>query len=396
MITSTHLFTGGAGTLCGFIEAGYDAELGINHDADSIATLLANFTGLRAMRCDINNLDFRSIPRTAVLEGSPICTELSPAGRNSTERKQLELAADRDHRPPAPDFSRTRATAWDLIRADEVHDYDVVCGENVIDFATRWRLFDAWLNVWDALGKNIQIVSVNAAHIAGDDNPAAPQLRNRVLFCFSKKGLPLPDLSIRPASTCTACGPVKGLQRWGKRFDKPGIRKVGAYGPRNQYVYVCPTARCHRIVEPVVRTIREHLDLTAPGRRLGDGQPHRRKFEPYSPETHRKVALGLDQFDEPFIVIQRNHSTVSSLDQPLSTLATGNHHLLVTPAAKLDDCEVRQLDVRERARIQRFPDSHVFAGNADSSQKRQVGNAVPVNVARWKATRIRQALEAAA
>ncbi|MFF8910553.1 DNA cytosine methyltransferase [Streptomyces olivaceoviridis] len=396
--TSTHLFSGGCGDLLGYRDAGLRPVFAANHDEDAVATVRANFAAVHAKQCDINNLDFRSLPRTDILVGSPICTEISPAGRNATPREQDSLDEDFDDgRPKPPDFSRTRATAWDLIRADEVHDYDYVCGENVVDFATRWRLFDAWLNVWDALGKNVQVVSVNAAHIGGAGNDPAPQLRNRVVFCFSKRGLPLPDLRPRPACICLECGPVRGIQRWGRRFDKKGVRKAGSYGLRQQYVYICPTPRCHRQVEPVVRSIREYIDWSVPGQRFGDGKPNRKAFEAYGPETTRKVRLGLEKFgDEPFIVILRRNCTVQSLDEPVSTITTGNHHLLVRPGATLGDSEVRQLTVRERARAQRFPDSHVFAGDSETSLKRQVGNAVPVNLGHWVGERVMASLTEAA
>jgi DNA (cytosine-5)-methyltransferase 1 len=119
-----------------------------------------------------------------------------------------------------------------------------------VDFATRWNLLDAWLNLSDALGYNTQITSVNAAHLCGPDNQVAPQHRHRILFTFTKKGLPLPDLRIRPACRRPECGPVQGIQVWGKRFDKPGVRKVGTYNQRgfppeggHQFVVLC--GECH-------------------------------------------------------------------------------------------------------------------------------------------------------
>lgn len=378
-LTTTHLFAGGCGDLRGFTDAGFTPVFAANHDQAAIDTVKLNFPTIRPLRCDITNLDFRSTPKSNVLVGSPICTEISPAGGNATPKRQHTIDADQ---PNEPEFARTRATAWCLIRADEVNDYDVVCGENVPDFLTRWRLADAWLNVWDALGKNIQIVSIDAAHISGPGNPAAPQHRNRVVFCFSRKGMPLPDLRVRPDCICPDCGKVKGVQQWARRFDRPGVRKVGAYG--RQYHYVCPTPRCHLRVEPVVRAIREHIDFTVRGQRFGDGRPGRKEFAPYAPETRRKVEIGLRRYDgHPFIVIMRRNCTVQSLDEPLSTVtAEGNHHMLVVPGATLDDSEVQMLGVRPRAAAQRFPTSHEFAGN-ETQQRRQVGNAVPVNVAHW-------------
>lgn len=66
-----------------------------------------------------------------------------------------------------------------------------------------------------------------------------------------------------------------------------------------------------------------------------------------------------------------------SLDEPSLTLTCA-------PAQKQTErchpIETRPLTVREYARIQTFPDDWQFSGNL-SSQYRQIGNAVPVNMA---------------
>lgn len=51
--------------------------------------------------------------------------------------------------------------------------------------------------------------------------------------------------------------------------------------------------------------------------------------------------------------------------------------------------EERALSIREAARIQTFPDDYVFCGNIFTQQK-QVGNAVPVNLAKAIAIGIKQ------
>ncbi|MFF9690453.1 DNA cytosine methyltransferase [Streptomyces sp. NPDC014623] len=389
-ITSTHLFAGGLGDLVGFAAAGFDPRFAANHAAPAIATLRRNFPTVAYEQCDINNLDFRRIPGTRMCFGSPICKEASPAGRNSTKSQQPATSRKPGEggRAPAPAWSRTRATAWDLIRAHEVHDYDMVCGENVPDFATRWVPFEAWLDVWRAMGMVPHIVSFNAAHISGPGNEAAPQYRDRIMFVFLKEGLPAPDLQVRPACWCTECGPVEGVQVWSKRFDEPGIRKVGVY--RKQYRYACPVVRCGRRVEPVTQPIRGHIDLDVPGRRFGAGKPNHKKFTPYAEETGRKVAIGLQRFGgEPFLVVLRNHCTVQSLDEPIGAItAEGNHHMLVRPGRTVDECEVSMISLRTKARAQRFPDSHIFEGTTGADLTRLVGNAVPVNAATWFGQRL--------
>ena len=71
-------------------------------------------------------------------------------------------------------------------------------------------------------------------------------------------------------------------------------------------------------------------------------------------------------------VLRRLH-----LDEPSLTLLT-------SPSQKQTErchpLEVRPLNIREYARIQSFPDNWIFYGSK-ASQYKQIGNAVPVNLA---------------
>ncbi|WP_033818898.1 DNA cytosine methyltransferase [Kitasatospora sp. MBT63] len=375
--TVTHLFAGGGGDVQGFTDAGYTPQVAVNHAAPAVATLAANFPNCRARQADINNLDMRTLPRSRYLVGSPICTEVAPASGKTTPKTQQSILDQAGTAVPAAEWNRTRATAWDLIRATEVHQYEAICWENVPEFATRWVLFPVWLRAFQVLGYDIQLASVNAAHLG------VPQHRHRILGAFTRKGSPAPDLRIRPASNCPTCGPVTGVQQWAKG------RRIGAY--RQQYRYVCPNRRCgHATVTPITAGIGDAIQRDVPGQRFGDGRPDRKSFTPYAPETRRKVELGLTRFGgDPFIVILRNNCTVQNLDEPIGALtAEGNHHMLVRPAGRdADDCEVRMLTVREKARCQGFPDSYELHGTG-TEQNRQIGNAVPVPAARWLAGRL--------
>jgi DNA (cytosine-5)-methyltransferase 1 len=55
--------------------------------------------------------------------------------------------------------------------------------------------------------------------------------------------------------------------------------------------------------------------------------------------------------------------------------------------------EVRPFSVRESARLQSFPDEWIFCGKL-SEQYKQVGNAVPVNLAKEIGLEIMRTLEA--
>lgn len=78
-----------------------------------------------------------------------------------------------------------------------------------------------------------------------------------------------------------------------------------------------------------------------------------------------------------------------SLDEPSLTVLT-------SPSQKQTDrchpLEARPFTIRENARCQSFPDDWEFCGSI-SSQYKQVGNAVPVNLAYEIAVRIKEALD---
>lgn len=77
-----------------------------------------------------------------------------------------------------------------------------------------------------------------------------------------------------------------------------------------------------------------------------------------------------------------------SLDEPSLTVLT-------SPSQKQTDrchpLEARPFTIRENARCQSFPDDWVFSGGM-GSQYKQVGNAVPVNLAFEIASKLKEAL----
>ncbi|HWV84679.1 MAG TPA: DNA cytosine methyltransferase [Capillimicrobium sp.] len=89
--------------------------------------------------------------------------------------------------------------------------------------------------------------------------------------------------------------------------------------------------------------------------------------------------------------LYKGHSG-NALDAPAKTIKAGVHgvpggeHI-----ALLDDGSHRYLTVRECARVQTFPDSWVFKGPR-SEASRQIGNAVPVRLARIMGEHVRDAL----
>ncbi len=120
---------------------------------------------------------------------------------------------------------------------------------------------------------------------------------------------------------------------------------------------------------------------------------------PGRPVTRRLyVAPQIEQITDdgvPHLVTYRKNAKARRADRHrLATVtAGGNHHGVAT---LLDGVpHHRMLTNRECARAQGFPDGYEFVGTA-ADVKRQIGNAVPVGIARWFGERIVAAMGAAA
>ena len=81
--------------------------------------------------------------------------------------------------------------------------------------------------------------------------------------------------------------------------------------------------------------------------------------------------------------------TGSSLDWPSKTLKAGVHGVPGGENTLRDDGRFRYYTLREAARLQTFPDAHIFQG-ARLHVTRQIGNAVPSRLAAAVASPLRK------
>jgi DNA (cytosine-5)-methyltransferase 1 len=316
------LFCGAGGSSAGLTMAGGQLMLALNHSLRNIITHSTNFPGADHDCVDINHYDMRNLPRGfEVLWASPICTEVSPAGGNADDGQPGEEVPEELLRYGAVGkdvYQRTRATAYDVVRACEVHMPPIVIVENVVEFATRWKLFACWLLMMMTLGYEYQIVCANSAHVEGPDGETAPQSRDRLYIMFNRRDVAKPDVRIRPRSWCGHCDhEVRGVQTWkdpqGYDTKSGKLLLVGKYGIRTgQYFFTCPD--CQETVHPITKPAASIINFHFIGGKIGD------RARPLVDNSRRRIGRGILEFGG-MAIVNSNHDSdrAYSLDEPMTT-----------------------------------------------------------------------------
>lgn len=419
-LTVTDQFCGAGGSSLGAVAAGAELRLALNHWQLAIETHNSNFPGAAHDCTDISACDPRRYPATDILITSPECTNHSLA---KGKRKPMQQGLFGDGPDPAEE--RSRATMWDVCRFAEVHRYNAILVENVVD-ARRWVNWTAWLLAMRQLGYEYKPVFLNSmfAH-------PAPQSRDRMYVVFWRKGNRAPNLDIRPTAWCDRCGgDVEAVQAWSHG------RHWGKY--KQQYVYCCPV--CAGVVQPYYYCAATAIDWSLPCPRIGD------RARPLQARTVERIRAGLERFgrqpfstDTAFVGSERaalltsplrtqtgrqamalvvpyysqgnasevseplptvttvdrhalvvppfvlgyytrpsgQQAAVSGVDEPLPTQSTQPRHYLVQPAEApaVEECGFRMLQPHEIQAAMAFPAGYKVLGNK-REQVRQLGNAV--------------------
>ena len=329
-LTVTDLFCGAGGSSTGIATIpGLRIVRAANHWKLAVETHNANHPNTDHECADISQVDPRRFPRTDLLWGSPECTNHSGAQGRKRVGNQPDMFGET---LPDEAAERSRATMWDIVRFTEVHRYEGIVVENVVE-AKRWVLFDAWLSAMLALGYQHQVVYLNSMH-AQYAGAGAAQSRDRMYVCFWKSGNRVPDLHrlTRPMAICPTCGPVAAMQGWKKPTP------WGRY--RSQYTYRCPNIACRNTaVEPFVRPAADIIDWTLRGQRIGD------RTRPLAGKTMARIQAGIDRYWGPVAtptcpsvtplavpVEGRDGKQAAVVSEPLRTMTTRNETGLVVPS----------------------------------------------------------------
>lgn len=370
-LQSLELFSGAGGLALGLEAAGFEHVALVERNKDACATLRLNRPKWNLIESDARIINFADLGKVDLVAGGPPCQPFSIGGKargydDVRDMFPQAVRAVRELRPRAFMFENVRGL---LRRA--FHDYveyvrlqltypDFPVSHNISWDTNLQRLQKHHTSKSRLNGLTYQV----SIHLADAADYGVPQRRHRVFFVGFRSDLdakwcfPIPSASfdelLRQKYITGSYWKEHGLiEREGVPDNL--INRLARIGMDSLF------ERCARW-----RTVRDALL----------GLPH--------PKDGGEHA---NHFYQPGAKSYPGH-TGSPWDEPAKALKAGDHGV---PGGEnmLDygNGKVRYFSVRESARIQTFPDDYVFSGSWTESM-RQLGNAVPVALAKAVATSI--------
>jgi DNA (cytosine-5)-methyltransferase 1 len=379
-LSSVELFTGAGGLALGVAAAGFRHRLLLEYNKDACKTLRANHAVFGGDACeifegDVKAYDFSSISEIDLLAAGAPCQPFSIAGKHRADQDERNLfphvfRAQRELRPKAVVVENVKG----LLRASLAEFVEYIELQLAHPTVLPIDPFDpdGWLR---------HLPKLRDAHTVRDDTEfqytvskallnaadfGAPQRRERVFFVAIRDDVGASWLPPRPTHSRAAL--QLAISGTGQYWKKHGLAEKFERNP----LLLGKWLREAGDTEPW-RTVRDALE----------GLP--------TPIAGREAPDYANHIGQPGARSYAGH-TGSPVDQPAKTLKAGVHgvpggeNMLRNPNGS-----VRYFTAREAARIQTFPDSYIFSGSWGESL-RQIGNAVPVALARAIARSVHECL----
>jgi DNA (cytosine-5)-methyltransferase 1 len=380
------LFAGAGGLGMGVSKAGFTPELVVEWDKWCCDTVRENRSRKSSMVAnwpiphegDVAKVDFRPFEDTIELvTGGPPCQPFSLGGkhRGSSDARDMwpqAVRAIREVRPKAFIFENVKGLARATFASYLAYIFHQLSHPEIVrksgeKFGDHLARLERHHTSGSRSGLSYRVVYrvLNAADYG------IPQRRERIVFVGFRD-----DLGIEwnfPKETHS--------------FDVLAWEQCGsgAYWERHR------VARKNRVISP--RVAERAKVITGPYSTSAWRTTRDAISDIPDPEFHSVLASKFN--NHRFQAGARSYPghTGSPLDEPAKTLKAGVHgvpggeNMLMRP-----DGSVRYFTVRESARLQTFPDDYVFHGSWTETM-RQLGNAVPVELARVIARDVRRNLE---
>lgn len=352
------LFCGAGGLSQGFKEAGFDILLANDFDENSSKTYKSNHKEVEFLKEDIHKLNLETIlnfcsvkkEEVDIVVGGPPCQGFSIAGNRNEDDRRNELFKE---------FTRlVESLKPNLFLMENVPgllSMDTPDGEPVVDVIAK---------SFDNIGYNSMYKTLNSADFF------TPQKRKRVFFIGSKKevNLSLPSYSLYSDGIYLTVADAIS--------DLPSL-EAGESSDSYKSEYKNWYQRYLRRNEP--EKLKNHSAVN-----------HKNRIV----ERYSHIPQGGDMSDAPKKLQPNKYysSRNRRLEEGKPSYTVTSHVLdeLIHP------WDNRGITVREAARLQGFPDHYYFKGkrnvfhsSEETSQYEQVGNAVPVPLAKAIAIHIK-------
>lgn len=366
------LFCGAGGLSLGLADAGYSVILGVDNDADALATHRAYHPGLSA-NWDLGDEDV--VERTGELirdlgvqlvAGGPPCQPFSKAGRSGL--RDLVRTGRRD----AHDH---RSELWQsFLRIVSIAQPEAVLMENVPDMALDrdMLILRTMADELEHLGYSVETRVVDTWRYG------VPQHRQRLILVALADRVRF-DWPAEHAQVVTLGNAISDLPPvdGGWRPDGGADGWADYDGPRTSYqkkmrerVRIDDLAK---LFDHITRPVRDD-DL-----RIFENMDSKTKYSDIDPELRR---YRHDIFDDKY-----KRLDYDDLSRTITAHIAKDGYWYIHPE------QHRTISVREAARIQTFPDHIRFSG-PPTAAFRQIGNAVPPRLGFELGTAIRASLEA--
>lgn len=339
MFKHLELFAGAGGLALGFEKAGFRTKACIDIDKHAANTIRINRPAWKVLHTDVANVDFRKWKnKVDVISGGFPCQTFSTAGK----RRGLK---------------DVRGTLfYELARAAKETNAKIIVGENVkgLLIHDKGRTLETIKYALHSIGylvKDIMVLDASQYKVA--------QERPRLFIIAVRKDLIVNIEKPRPAKKVVTLRDIFYSGRYyTDNVSELESDRVNYSKRKKKYVKKIPEGCNHKVL---------------------------------SDKNLLKYA-GENTFNS--IRVKKTGGCASLLrrahyDKPAKTILTSPQSRMVD---NIHPTKHRPFTVRESARIQSFPDCWTFSGGV-ANQYKQIGNAVPVNLAYAVAKQVRKGLE---